>query len=313
MEMSHHAAPGTAKQLPAPAVCVRADRPRGGRSRFAVPATVAAGALGFFFAFAGASALARPSAPGGAGSDPAAAIPLSAVFAPAPSPSPAPPPAEPTPLSYDPFGPAVSLPRPFLAPTPTPPPTPRPSPAATLPPEFSRQGLYLSPREMERRRPPEPFFKEEPGLLPEREMETAEIQIENRWLNLCVELRLIPAREEPPPGAAPAPAPSPPREPVVLLYPPGQSARFRLPAGRWRVERLAWLPAAPYPGERNEYPAQEFLARTLYTATLEEEEERSLVEDFEALARDWAEKRARANPLSLLGLPREPQDDSARP
>ena len=50
-----------------------------------------------------------------------------------------------------------------------------------------------------------------------------------------------------------------------------------------------------------------------YAATLEEEEERSLVEDFEALARDWAEKRARANPLSLLGLPREPQDDSARP
>ncbi len=143
--------------------------------------------------------------------------------------------------------------------------------------------------------------------MADRGAQDVEVGLENRWAELRAEvtLTLMTSPGDPATTDTPRwmPAADSPLSPVTLLLDPGQSARFRLPAGWWQVRRRAWIAVEPYPERRTEWPPLELQARRRYKAQLDSDEERSLREALLSEALDEQEQRARRDPLMDLGRP----------
>jgi len=173
--------------------------------------------------------------------------------------------------------------------------------------------LYAPPGHMGRRREEKSFLDPKPGLLADRSTDLAEIDIENQWKQLCASVTFVPSEAEAddstnqilsePEGETGA------RGPVTALYLPGQSDRFRLPAGEWRVVLRAWEPAPPYPERTFEFPIEGLTRRRGYEAILSSDLETSILKETHPIVVETRERSARTNPLNNLGKPPPTPED----
>lgn len=225
-------------------------------------------------------------------------------------------PITPTPFVSDPLCPPLAVPPLALLPTPTPVPTPSLTPIP-LPPGMTRADLYSPPGQMGRRKDPVPFLRSTPGLLPDRSVQLADIEIRNSWKYLCAEVTFIPLHPDTGASTTESSNEADARESssgekeaigggdqrTSILYLPGQGDHFRLAPGEWRVVLRVWEPEPPYPERTVEYPVQELDPRGTYVATLSPRQERDFRAETHPIVVNTHEDNLRQDPLSRLGRP----------